>query len=114
MARTQLPPISEAAFQAQILELAKLRGWRVGHFRRVRVQRKNGSCYYETPVAADGAGFPDLILVRRDRVIFVELKVGRNKPTDEQVAWMAALINAGADVRVWYPSDWNEIERVLE
>lgn len=96
----------EAEFQEQVIGLARANGWRVAHFRAVRVQRKNGQVYHETPVAADGAGFPDLILVRRGRLIVAELKVGANTTTAEQDAWLAAFKAAGAETYVWYPLDW--------
>jgi len=104
---------SEADFQKQIIELAKYRGWRVATFRKVRVQRKNGSVYYETPVGADGVGWPDLFLVRGKRVIAAELKVGNNKATVEQMQWLESLAATGVECHVWRPSWWNVIEDVL-
>jgi len=49
--------ISEADFQTRVIDLARQLGWRVAHFRKTRVQRKDGSTFWETPVAADGKGF---------------------------------------------------------
>jgi hypothetical protein len=109
MARAEL---SEADFMDQVIRYARLMGWRVAHFRKVRVQRGNGSVYWETPVAADGKGFLDLVLVR-DRVVVVELKVGTNKPTREQDEWITAWTRAGVETYVWKPSMWAEIEKVL-
>jgi hypothetical protein len=93
-------------------------GWRVAHFRTVRVQRGN-STHWETPVAADGKGFPDLVLVR-DRVLFVELKLnttlgkaGKKGLSEDQKDWHVALLKAGAEFHLWKPSDWPEIEKVL-
>jgi hypothetical protein len=105
--------VSEAEFQQQVIDYAHLRGWRVAHFRKVRVQRKNGSVYWETPVAADGKGFPDLILVKDHGVIAAELKVGRNKPSPEQMSWLTDLENAGVAVFVWTPDNWQDIEETL-
>jgi hypothetical protein len=109
------PKIFEAEFQAQVVALARLSGWRVAHFRKVRVRRADGSTYWETPVAADGKGFLDLELVhpRRKRFLKVECKVPPNRPTPEQLEWLAAYEAAGIDARVWYPADWPEIESVL-
>jgi len=60
------------------------------------------------------AGFPDLVLVRPPRLLFVELKVGRNRLTPAQEQWLNLLRRcAGAEVYLWTPSDWTEIERVL-
>jgi hypothetical protein len=109
MARAEL---SEADFMDQVIRYARLMGWRVAHFRKVRVQRGNGSVYWETPVAADGKGFLDLVLVR-DRVVAVELKVGTNKPTWEQEEWITAWTRAGVETYVWKPSMWAEIEKAL-
>jgi predicted protein tyrosine phosphatase len=107
-----VPPESEAAFQKWVIDTARANGWMVAHFRRVRVQRGNGQTYYETPVAADGAGWPDLVLVR-DRVLFRELKADRGRLSDEQTMWQERLIAAGADWAVWRPKDRTEIERAL-
>lgn len=108
------PKQSEAAFQAQVIAFAQLHKWRVAHFRKVRVQRKNGQVYWETPVAADGTGFPDLILVRGARLLVVELKVPPNKPSAEQIAWLGSFRGiAGLYVAVWTPDDWPTIEKEL-
>lgn len=100
--------LSEAQFQRQVLELARFTGWRSAHFRTSRGNRGN----YLTAVAGDGAGFPDLVLIR-DRVIFRELKTDSGKLSPEQIAWGEALIAAGADFAVWRPADWRNIEVTL-
>lgn len=92
--------MTEAQLQAAVLELARLLGWRVAHFRPARTVTG-----WRTPVAADGAGFPDLCLVR-ERVLFRELKAERGAPSSEQLAWLDALTAAGADAGIWRPSDW--------
>ena len=54
------------------------------------------------------AGVPDLLLpVARGEYhgLFIELKVGRNKPTDKQTGWMNALSDEGYAVRVCYGWD---------
>lgn len=104
--------LSENDFQDCFIDLAHSLRWRVAHFRKVRVQRKDGSTFWETPVAADGKGFLDTELVR-ERLIKVELKVGRNTPTEEQEAWIAAYEEAGIEHYVWYPKDWPDIVKTL-
>lgn len=106
------PVRSEEEFQKAVIDLAHAWGWLVAHFRRVRVQRADGSAYWETPVQADGKGHPDLILVR-ERVIAAELKVGKNRPTPEQRAWLAAYRGAGLAAYLWRPADWAEVVGVL-
>ena len=105
----------EKDFQKQVIELARLLGWRVAWFRPVRIQRMGGGCYFETPVGADGKGWPDLVLVRRERCLFRELKMEDGKGTSpEQDAWLAAFLAAGLDAKVWWcPRDWPEIEESL-
>lgn len=100
--------MTEAQFTTAVLELARILGWRSAHFRPA--QTKHG---WRTAVQGDGKGFPDLVLLRRDRVVIAELKVGKNKPTDEQEAWLAAWQKTGASVWVWTPDDWPNIETVL-
>lgn len=106
--------VSEESFQAQVIELARLFGWRVAHFRGVRVQRRDGSVRYQTPVQADGAGFPDLVLIRGPRLIVAELKSASGRVTPEQDAWLQAFADAGAEIAgVWRPADWGYIAGVL-
>lgn len=100
--------ITEAAFQQQVIALAKLYGWRVAHFRPAQ----NAKGEWRTPVAADGKGFPDLVLVR-DKVLFVELKTSTGKLTRDQVEWGGALLKAGATWTRWRPKDFDEIQEVL-
>jgi hypothetical protein len=110
--RKQTTP--EADFQEQVIALARLHGWRVAHFRKVRVQRKNGTVYWETPVAADGKGFPDLILVRGSRIIAAELKTDAGALKPEQTLWLDAFRGAGVLALVWRPVYWNAIEAELQ
>ena len=107
------PTISEAEFTKQVIELAQLNGFRVAHFRGVRVQRKDGSVHYCTPVQADGAGFPDLLMLRGRAAIVAELKVGANKPSEAQRQWLAAFEMTDFDVQVWRPENWDEIVKIL-
>lgn len=103
-----LPHETEAVFQAEVVKYAQDCGWLVAHFRPA--QTADGS--WRTPVAADGKGFPDLVLAR-NRIIFAELKVGKNKPSDDQKKWLIALRRVGALALVWRPEDWDEIIEVL-
>lgn len=99
--------VLERDWQAQVIDLARLCGWRVAHFRPALT--KHG---WRTPVAADGAGFPDLILVR-DRLIAAELKTANGKTTSEQDAWLAALAAAGVETHVWRPDDTDQVLAAL-
>lgn len=107
-ANSAKPEPTEKEFQAQVIALAQLCGWRVAHFRPAQNARGD----WRTPVAGDGAGFPDLVLVR-DRVLFVELKTNTGKLAPAQVTWSTTLQAAGAEHHIWRPRDWNEIETKL-
>lgn len=103
-----LPPDpDEAEWQKSVIDLARILGWRIAHFRPA--QTKHG---WRTPVAADGKGFPDLILVR-DRVIAAELKSSTGKTSADQDAWLAAFEVAGVESYVWRPGDTDHVLETL-
>jgi len=99
--------LSEKEWQKQIIELAGLLGWVVAHFRPA--QTKSG---WVTPVAADGKGFPDLVLVR-DRIVFAELKAQKGKLSADQSNWIEWLRDADVEVYVWRPDDIDEVIETL-
>lgn len=95
-----LPIVPEVIFQRQLVTFAGLCGYLVYH------------CYDSRK--SSGPGFPDLVLVKPPRVIFVELKTmtGRFRPL--QVTWLAALSRCpGVESYCWRPADWPLIEKVL-
>jgi hypothetical protein len=103
-----LVPTSEAEFQRAVTDLASVLGWRIFHPRRAQTGGR-----WSTPVGYDGAGFPDLTLVR-DRLVMAELKSERGQLTADQKVWVGMLADAGVEVHVWRPQDWDEIERTLK
>jgi microcompartment protein CcmK/EutM len=109
----------EAAFQAAVIDLARRSRWRVAHFRKVRTVDRQGRPRWRTPVAADGAGFPDLVLARSGRLIFAELKSETGSVDPEQRVWRERLeeLQLAAEgavlYRVWRPRDWPAIEEAL-
>jgi hypothetical protein len=92
------PKLTEARFMAQVVEYARLMGWRTYHTRR-----SEGS----------EAGFPDLVLVRRPRIVWAELKSERGKATPQQLVWLLELLECRQEVYLWRPEDWPRIERIL-
>lgn len=98
------PTIAEKELQAAVIEAARLFGWRTAHFRTVPVKR-GPRVIWETPVQGDGAGFPDLVLVR-DEVLWIELKVGGKTLSPAQAEWLEALRAAGEQAFVWTDHDW--------
>src|SRR5208337_926071 len=95
---------TESQFLAQVLALAKIRGWRTFH-QRPGMTRKGRWC---SAVQGDGVGFPDLVLCRGNRVCFAELKTDKGKQTIAQTAWEEALCKAEAEMYVWRPADWKQ------
>ncbi len=104
---------SEKEFSRQVISLAKTLGWKVAHFRPARVTR-HGVEKYETPVGADGAGFPDLILIRGPRLLALELKSAKGRLTMYQAEWLD-LFRAvpGCLAVVLRPADWPRVVELL-
>jgi hypothetical protein len=104
--------MTEAEFTDAVLKWAKVYGWRRFHVRGDTRRLIQGD-----------VGFPDLVLVRPPRLIFAELKVGKNKVAPEQQAWLDALAENSEDVYgmpssavksyVWYPQMFPAILEIL-
>lgn len=92
--------IPERDFQQQVLDYARLCGWRA---------------YHAFDSRRSEPGFPDLVLVRGDRLIFAELKTLSGRLEASQLEWLNEL---GAVETVesmcWRPGDWAEIEETLK
>lgn len=101
--------ISEAAFTKQVIDLARWYKWRVAHFRPAMTKRG-----WVTAVQGDGAGFPDLIMLRQDRRIMAELKAAKGKVSPEQEKWLESASRANFEVYIWHPAMIDEIEGVLK
>jgi hypothetical protein len=87
----------EQDFQAQITDLADLLGW---------------VWWHDNDPLRNRAGWPDLFLIR-ERMIFAEVKTQRGQPTAAQTAMLGRLRDAGAEVYLWRPSDWDQIVHTL-
>jgi len=100
----------EASFQAAVVGVARLAGWRTLHIRPAR--RADGS--WRTPIGGDGKGWPDLTFVRPPRLLFCELKSERGTLRPEQRDWLDVLrLLPHAEVFVWTPADWDTLVEVL-
>ncbi len=107
MRTEKLPPISEKTFLKMVLALAKLHKWASAHFRPARTAKG-----WRTAVMGDGKGWPDLVMVRGKRLIFAELKTD-SRLSAEQDAWLSRLEQTGAEVYLWTPKNWPQIEDIL-
>lgn len=91
--------MSEADLLGWIATSARMLGW---------------LCYHTHDSRRSEAGFPDVCLVRGDRLIFAELKTLRGKVTDAQQRWLDAFAGVpGVVVHVWRPDQLDEILGIL-
>lgn len=89
----------EKHLEQQVRSLATVHGWRLQ--------------YHTWNSRHSPSGFPDLVLVRRERIVFSELKRLGQEPTEKQEEWLDGLAIAGAEVYLWRPDDFRDIEIVL-
>lgn len=85
--------MTEEQLDHGIRDLAELFGWKRYHTHDSRRSPK---------------GFPDLVLVRAPRVLFIELKKADGVITPEQQDWLRALRSCWPNVEtyVWRPIDY--------
>lgn len=85
--------ITEAQFQQQIIDLAKLHGYTL--------------IYHTHNSRRSQPGFPDLVLVseQRGRALFRELKTDTGRLTREQYNWFVGMKLAKLNAGVWRPAD---------
>lgn len=102
--------LSEASFQQQVIDVALLKGWKWFHAPRAQHRTREGRVYVENVTA----GWPDLTLVRGDRMVCMELKSRTGKATAAQIGWIVAL-NAipGVEAFVARPADLALIVNLL-
>lgn len=107
--------LTEEQWQLQVIGLARFYGWRVAHFRPARVGGK-GRERWVTPVAADGKGFPDLVLAKAGLPLtFAELKTDTGRLSAEQRIWLEVLgAVPGIEAHVWRPRDRADVEAALK
>ena len=87
------PTPGRHAWRWQLGEMAELHGWRVH---------------------ALGADWdPDLLLVRRPRLLWVFAEPNRGRLSQARLAALIELRNCGQDVAVWHPNDMEKVMRVL-
>lgn len=102
--------VNEKQFLSQVRQLARLYRWTVYHTR--------------FSFGSD-SGFPDLVLVRRGRLIFAELKTDTGRITPKQAMWLEALQEVardsgrhpdgflGVSSYVWRPNQLDMIQKIL-
>ena len=111
--RSVLPRQTEAQFMAGVLEYAGLRGWRWWRDTATNTPRRCSGCGMVRRTPRNAACWPDLVLIRRPRIIFAELKAEDGVVSEEQQAWLDDLRACGQEVYIWKPSDRDEYLGVL-
>jgi VRR-NUC domain len=98
--RAYSPLVSEKAFQAAVVRVAKEAGY---------------LCWHAYSAKKSAAGYPDLTLAKAGvPLILAELKTDTGELTRAQEAWLAALAGStGVVAATWRPSMWEEICREL-
>jgi hypothetical protein len=103
--------VTERDFQRRVMHLAAVTGWTAFHFNDSRRQVRPGVFVGDR----DSAGFPDLILVHPlHGVAFAELKAERGRVSDKQREVILKLAAAGAQVFLWRPQHWPQIEHFFK
>lgn len=92
--------VTHAELQASIIQLATLKGYE--HFHNLH------------PEGSD-PGWPDLVLCKPPRLIFLELKTERGKLTEAQRGWLLRLKACNQECYLLRPTDWSGgfIERLF-
>ena len=91
----------EAAFQQQILDLARTLGWR---------------CYHTWDSRHSEGGFPDIIAIRGATLLALEIKGAKAKePPPDQVAWIGAFQQVRfVHADFVYPRHWEQVAETLQ
>lgn len=93
--------VSEAQWQSSVEHAARLFGWSLYHTRDSRGSER---------------GFPDIVAIRGQRLLFAELKVGAARLRPEQRHWLELLrlIGRPVEIYVWrFPHDWDTVIETL-
>jgi hypothetical protein len=100
---------TEKQFQEQVIDIARSCHWLIHHDR--------GD--YRQCIGGD-AGFPDLVMARKGRVIFAELKSKGGKVSSHQLAWLGMLGEGSVtrrgsqpEVYLWRPAHLDQIADIL-
>ncbi len=93
------PAVSEKQWMRVVVDAARLLGWSVYHTHDSR---------------RSDPGFPDLCLVKGDRLIFAELKREQGRVSPVQQLWLDMLAQTRAECYIWKPSMWDSVEAILK
>lgn len=96
-------------WQSQVIELLHLLGYQHLHVRRTIGKGRRWT------TSTNRIGWPDLFAWHpRHGFAAIELKVGKDKATAEQLAVLRELGGAGARTMVAYPDDLDDLRALLQ
>lgn len=92
--------LTEKQFQQQIVDMARILGWRT---------------YHNLYAIGSDPGYPDLTLVHPQYgVLWLELKGSKGRVSPAQEAWIADLRAAGQQAHIVYPGDFDAVTVMLQ
>lgn len=103
--------LTEKAFQAQVIDLARATGWRVHHQRPAMTSKG-----WRSTITGD-KGFFDLVLAHsaQHRLILAECKSADGDTSPDQDIWLDILRGVpGVEVYLWRPDDFEAIVQILQ
>jgi hypothetical protein len=95
---TTPPRLTEKQFMARVVKYAELMGWHA---------------YHTFDSRRSAPGFPDLVLIRRPRLVFAEIKTDRGTLTTPQFSMLVELRECGQEAYVWRPAEFDQVARIL-
>lgn len=94
-----LPDMTERAWQAQVVELARMCGFLL--------------IYHTHDSRRSARGYPDLALCGKNRYLLIECKSETGKLSDTQKEWLRGLVEAGIETYVVRPRHLQQLADVL-
>lgn len=117
--------VSEKVFQAHVIQVARLNGFRAPMEDPLQPPLDLILHIFDSR-KSQGVGFPDLVFckpgevneegetISPGRLILSELKSEKGRLRPEQKLWLKALKTVpGTEVYVWRPSDFEDIKQIL-
>lgn len=101
-------PLTEAEFQRRVTTVAEELGWDWMHVGRVGKYAPNGA------KGTLGIGWPDLLLVRGDRLFVCELKEQSAPPPSTDQKRVLSILGMAVPAYVFRPSDLPLIMEILQ
>jgi len=93
--------VNEKLFQDQVLQIARMNGWKYSHHTVHQVRGR---------YLSDSPGTPDLTLMHPTRgFILAELKSETGQPTKAQLEWIIGSLGHTVETYLWRP---NDLERI--